>query len=142
MVVRLARGDDEIDAALELRRKVFNGEQGIRPEADQDGRDDRALHILASDEDGTLVGTCRVVIVGDVAMLGRLAVERSQRRRGVGRAVLEAAERASGAAGAQRVALHAQVPVQRFYERGGYSVYGEIFVEEGIEHVAMEKRLG
>jgi predicted GNAT family N-acyltransferase len=126
--------------ALELRRRVFSEEQGIRPEADQDGRDGEALHVIAF-HDGTLVATCRLVMVGEVAMLGRLAVQRSDRRHGVGRAVLEAAERAALAEGARRVALHAQLPVQGFYERSGYSPYGEVFEEEGIGHVAMEKRL-
>lgn len=140
MVVREARDRDEVLEALELRRQVFYVEQGIRPEADQDGRDGDALHVIAF-EDGRLIGTCRVVVAGGVAMLGRLAVERSGRRRGVGRAVLDAAERAAHAAGARRIALHAQVPVRGFYERSGYSPHGDVFEEEGIDHVAMEKPL-
>lgn len=140
MIVRLARDRDEIAEALSLRERVFTEEQGIRREADQDGRDYEATHVIAF-TDGALVGTCRIVVVGDVAMLGRLAVERDDRRRGIGRAVLEAAERAALSAGARRVALHAQMPVRDFYEQGGYSAYGDVFEEEGIEHVAMEKRL-
>lgn len=140
MIVRLARDQDEVDEALSLRRRVFTDEQGIRSDADQDGRDGDAIHVIAF-EDGALIGTCRLVVVGEVAMLGRLAVEPSLRRRGVGRAVLEAAEGSARAAGALRVALHAQVPVRDFYEHGGYRPYGEEFEEEGIGHVAMEKRV-
>jgi predicted GNAT family N-acyltransferase len=140
VVVREAQSREELAEALELRRRVFSEEQGIRPEADQDGRDGDALHVIAF-HDGALVATCRLVMVGEVAMLGRLAVERSDRRHGVGRAVLDAAEHAALSAGARRVALHAQVPVQAFYERSGYSPCGEVFEEEGIDHVAMEKRL-
>ena len=139
-MVREARSRDELIEALDLRRRVFSVEQGIRPEADQDGRDRDALHLIAVDH-RTLVGTCRLVLVGEVAMLGRLAVEREGRRSGVGRAVLEGAERSARALGARRVALHAQLPVRGFYERSGYSPYGEVFEEEGIAHVAMEKRL-
>lgn len=140
MVIREARDRRELREALSLRRRVFHEEQGIRVEADQDGRDDDALHLVAV-EDGAMVGTCRVVMVGEVAMLGRLAVEHSGRGRGVGRAVLDAAERIARAAGARRVALHAQLPVKPFYERSGYRPYGGVFEEEGIDHVAMEKRL-
>jgi predicted GNAT family N-acyltransferase len=140
VVVRLARDRAEIREALTLRERVFSGEQGIRPEADRDGRDDEALHVIAR-EDDTLVGTCRLIVSGEVALLGRLAVESSGRRRGIGKAVLEAAERSARAAGAKRIALHAQLPVRDFYERSGYSAYGDEFEEEGIEHVAMEKRL-
>lgn len=140
MVVRQARSRDELLAALELRRRVFSEEQGIRVEADRDGRDDDALQVIGF-RDGAVVATCRLVLIGEVAMLGRLAVERSERRNGVGRAVLEAAERSARAVGARRVALHAQLPVQAFYERSGYTTYGDVFQEEGIDHVAMEKLL-
>lgn len=140
VIVRVASDGTEVAEALELRRRVFSGEQGIRREADEDGRDHRALHIIAF-EDGALVGTCRMIVVGDVAMLGRLAVEQEDRRRGVGRAVLEEAERSALEAGASRIALHSQIPVREFYEKSGYLAYGDVFVEEGIEHVAMEKDL-
>lgn len=140
MVVRLARDRGEVLEALDLRQRVFSEEQGIRPEADRDGRDDDALHMVAR-EDDVLVGTCRLIVSGEVALLGRLAVEPSGRGRGIGRAVLEAAERSARAAGAKRIALHAQLPVRDFYERSGYSAYGDEFEEEGIAHVAMEKRL-
>ena len=140
MIVRLASDATEVAEALELRRRVFFSEQGIRREADEDGRDHSALHVIAF-ENGALVGTCRMIVTDGVAMLGRLAVQREDRRRGVGRAVLEEAERSAVAAGADRMALHSQMPVREFYEKSGYSAYGQVFVEEGIEHVAMEKRL-
>ena len=140
MIVRPANDRQEVGEALALRERVFHDEQGIRREADRDGRDGEALHVIAFD-DGELVGTCRVILAGEVGMLGRLAVERSGRRRGIGRAVLAAAEHEALAAGARRMTLHAQVPVQRFYERSGYTPYGDVFEEEGIAHVAMEKRL-
>ena len=140
MDVRPAQDGEEVAEALDLRRRVFWKEQGIRPQADRDGRDDWALHLIAYD-DGALVGTCRIIVAGDVAMLGRLAVDARDRRRGIGRAVLEAAERSAREAGARRVTLHAQMPALEFYEKSGYSTCGDVFVEEGIEHVSMEKRL-
>ncbi len=138
MEVRLARDDREVTAALDLRRRVFAIEQGIRPEADRDGRDGEAIHVVAVDGD-VVVGTCRLVLSGDAAMLGRLAVEPDRRRRGTGRALLAAAEGVARAEGARRVALHAQVPVLTLYEQGGYVRNGKVFEEEGIEHVSMEK---
>ena len=138
--MRLARGAGEIEEALELRQRVFSVEQGVDPEADQDGRDPEALHLIAF-ADGTLCGTCRLLMEGQVARLGRMAVDSGCRRRGVGRAVLETAERMARRAGAERVRLHAQARASDFYARSGYSPYGEPFVEEGIAHVAMEKPL-
>ena len=43
--------------------------------------------------------------------------------------------------GPDRVQLHAQMPARRVYERAGYEQVGGAFVEQGIEHVTMEKRI-
>ena len=109
-------------------------------EADRDGRDDEAVHLVAL-EDGSLIGTCRLVFRGPVARLGRMAVESGRRGRGVGRALLEEADRCALAAGASRISLHAQTHARSLYVRGGYEQRGDVFVEEGIPHVAMEKQL-
>ena len=112
----------------------------MRPEADQDGLDHEAIHVVAVD-DGDVVGTCRLVFRGEVARLGRMAVERDLRGQGLGAAVLREAEREALASGARRISLHAQLPARSLYERDGYRQDGEEFVEEGIEHVKMEKRI-
>jgi predicted GNAT family N-acyltransferase len=138
--VRVARSDDEVAAALALRSRVFCDEQGVSFEADQDGRDPEATHIVAI-EDGVVIGTCRLLFRGAVARLGRLAVEADRRGDGVGAEILREADRVAREAGSESIALHAQTYTQRLYEQAGYEEYGPTFVEEGIEHVAMEKRL-
>jgi len=138
--VREARSDDEVAAALALRSRVFCEEQGVSFEADQDGRDPEATHIVAVD-DGTVIGTCRLLFRAEVARLGRLAVQPERRGDGVAAAILREADRVAAEAGAESIALHAQTYAQSLYENVGYREYGPTFVEEGIEHVAMEKRL-
>jgi predicted GNAT family N-acyltransferase len=112
----------------------------VRPEADRDGRDREATHLVAVEE-GRVVGTCRLVFQGDLARLGRMAVEQELRGHGVGAAILREAERQAIAAGARRISLHAQLAARSLYQRGGYVEQGPEFVEEGIDHVTMEKRL-
>jgi predicted GNAT family N-acyltransferase len=138
--IRESRTEFELAEALALRERIFCGEQGVSFEADQDGRDPEATHIVALDE-GVVIGTCRLLFRGHVARLGRLAVERGRRGDGVGAEILREADRIAAEAGAESVALHAQTYAQELYERAGYEPYGPTFVEEGIEHVAMEKRL-
>jgi predicted GNAT family N-acyltransferase len=141
LIARPASDEAEVAAALGLRERVFCQEQGVPLEAERDGLDAEALHLVAL-EDGALIGTCRVVLDRAAARLGRLAVERSARRRGVGAALLAAAERAAAEAGARVVLLHAQTSAEALYARSGYVRRGEPFVEQGIDHVAMEKALG
>jgi predicted GNAT family N-acyltransferase len=138
--VRTARTEEELSAALALRDRVFCGEQGVSPEADRDGRDAEATHIVAI-QDGRLLGTCRLVFVGSTARLGRLAVESEERGRGVAGAILAEASRVAREVAAERISLHAQTYAKSLYSRAGYEESGEPFEEEGIEHVAMEKRL-
>ena len=130
MEVREASTESELAAALELRWRVFGEEQGVSFEADQDGRDAEVV-----------IGTCRLLFRGAVARLGRLAVERERRGESVAADILAEADRIAREAGSESIALHAQTYAQALYERAGYEVYGPTFVEEGIEHVAMEKRL-
>jgi predicted GNAT family N-acyltransferase len=138
--VREVRTDDELAAALELRERVFCEEQGVSFEADRDGRDPEATHIVAVDG-GRVIGTCRLLFRGGVARLGRLAVEPDRRGDGVGAAILREADRRARAAGADAISLHAQTYAKELYLRDGYEVRGATFVEEGIEHVSMEKPL-
>jgi predicted GNAT family N-acyltransferase len=140
MQIRPARSEAEVAAALDLRERVFCGEQGVALEADQDGRDDEALHVVAVQDD-RIVGTCRLVFDRDVAKLGRMAVEPGLRGHGIGAALLDAAEAEARAAGSAQVRLHAQTAAQSLYERGGFEPVGRVFIEEGIPHVTMEKRL-
>jgi predicted GNAT family N-acyltransferase len=138
--IRTARTESEVAAALALRERIFCGEQGVSFEADQDGRDPEATHIVAV-ADEIVIGTCRLLFRGPVARLGRLAVERDRRGDGVAAEILREADRIAVEAGAESIALHAQTYARALYERAGYEPYGPTFVEEGIEHVAMEKQL-
>ena len=140
MEVRPARDRDEVDQALALREQVFCVEQGVALAADQDGLDDLAIQIVAV-ESGRVIGTCRVLVEDEVGRLGRMAVEAGARGRGLGAAILAAAERSARDAGAGLMRLHAQRYIEHLYAAAGYTPYGEPFVEEGIPHVAMEKRL-
>ena len=138
--VRPAGGPEEVAAALRLRERVFTGEQGVRGDADRDGRDGDATHIVAL-EDGEVIGTCRLVFDGPVARLGRMAVEPEWRGRGVGAALLDEAERCARDAGSRRIDLHAQTPAISLYARSGFVQRGDRFYEEGIPHVSMDKAL-
>ncbi len=138
--VRRATGANELAAALALRHEVFCLEQGVPEREEVDGRDGEGIHLVAI-SGGELLGTCRILMVGATAQFSRLAVRVQMRRRGVATALLQAADAETRAASGQRLVLHAQIYAQPLYERAGYRPRGRVFVEAGIEHIAMEKRL-
>jgi predicted GNAT family N-acyltransferase len=138
--IRSAR-DDERAAALNLRRRVFCEEQGVPEHEELDGRDDEGLHLVAVDHGGSVLATCRLLFAGSTVQFSRLAVEPSERRRGIASALLTAAEQESVSGGARRMVLHAQTYALDLYVAHGWQSRGKRFVEAGIEHVAMEKSL-
>ncbi|HVE67822.1 MAG TPA: GNAT family N-acetyltransferase [Solirubrobacteraceae bacterium] len=139
--IRLARTARERDGALAVRHRVFCEEQGVAPELEVDGRDGEALHLVAV-RDGAVVGTCRLLLDGSTAKLGRLAVEADARGAGLGAAIVDAAVGEARRAGARRVTLNAQTVAVGLYERAGFAPRGGRFQEAGIEHVRMDRVLG
>lgn len=137
--VRRARDDAELTAATALAEAVFQGEQGVAPH--RDTGEPGLLRLVAVADDGTVVGCCRLVVEGEVARLGSLAVARDARGHGYGGALLAEAEREARAAGMTSIRLNAQTAALPLYERAGYLPRGRRFQAEGIEHQAMEKAL-
>ncbi|SOE02753.1 GNAT family N-acetyltransferase [Blastococcus haudaquaticus] len=125
-----------------LRTRVFVDEQGVPPEIEQDDADATAVHGIARDAAGAVVATGRLLLRGDgTATIGRMATDAAARGRGHGAAVLAELERQAAARGVVAVELHAQVTARRFYERAGYAAVGDEYVEAGIRHVTMRRRL-
>ena len=140
VAVRRARPAD-LAGAFALRLEVFCREQGVPEELERDGHDATAIHLVAVVPGGEVVGTCRLLHDGPRMRLGRMAVARAHRSRGIGADLLELAHREARDAGAREVALHAQVPVRDFYAGAGYVAEGEEFQDAGIPHVLMRRPL-
>ncbi|HEY9541543.1 MAG TPA: GNAT family N-acetyltransferase, partial [Luteimonas sp.] len=78
---------------------------------------------------------------GEPAHVGRMAVLRDWRGGGVGDALLHALLRQARELGWNDIILNAQVSAQSFYARHGFVPVGERFIEAGIEHQAMRRRI-
>jgi predicted GNAT family N-acyltransferase len=70
-----------------------------------------------------------------------MAVLPEYRGRGIGRLVLDYLVRAARSRGAAMAYLHAQVPVEGFYLKYGFTPMGGVFDEAGIAHRRMELAL-
>jgi predicted GNAT family N-acyltransferase len=139
--LRWTEGEPGLAPALALRERVFCGEQGVSIEEERDGRDAEAMHLLAFEEGGALVGTLRVLRGGEEAKIGRVAVAPAWRRRGVASRMLDAALAHAAREGCTRARLAAQTDAIELYLRAGFAVESERFMEAGIEHVWMGRAL-
>ncbi|MEP7055607.1 MAG: GNAT family N-acetyltransferase [Actinomycetota bacterium] len=130
----------ELLDAYAVRRNVFIIEQQVPESIERDHLDRTAEHVVAY-VDGVAAGAGRLVVEGGVGKVGRMAVRASARRRGIGARMLTELEAAAAESGCDVVELHAQLHAAPFYQRAGYATQGESFLEAGIEHVTMQKRL-
>ena len=129
---------------VEIRRKVFVDGQAVPIEIEFDGLDTDAEHFLAfgdGDEPPVALGTARMRIVDGAAKAERIAVLEEARGSGVGRALVESIEFHARQEGLRSVRLDAQVQAAGFYKKLGYLAEGEVFIEAGIDHRLMTKRL-
>ena len=138
--IRRARDREEMAAALALRHDVFCVEQGVPEHEELDGRDRDGIHLVAM-SGGELLGTCRVLMVGTPR--SSAAWPSARRRGGTGSPprCCGRPTRRRAPPGRSRLVLHAQTYAQPLYEHAGYRTRGRVFVEAGIKHIAMEKRL-
>lgn len=140
-VVRVKDGQG-FEQAWAVRLEVFVEEQSVPVELERDDLDEVATHWLALDDDGNVVGTVRMVEEhGDTAHLGRLAVRKPARGRGVGARLVRAVEHEGRARGLTVCVLGSQVQAVPFYERLGYHVYGQEFDDAGIPHRWMRRTI-
>ena len=121
------------DQLSEVRRAVFIDEQGVPADIEMDGQDADCHHLLATTEN-TPIGTVRLLSDGRI---GRLAVIRPYRGRGIGRQLLLAVLATARSAGFKQLYLHTQSHAQGFYAAQGFKADGGEFEEAGIDHINM-----
>jgi predicted GNAT family N-acyltransferase len=123
--------------AAPIRFTVFVEEQGVPQEIELDELDARSLHIVGF-VDGTPVATARLLPDGHI---GRMAVLKEWRGRGIGGVLLKELVKQAQRRGDTEVILSAQVHAVPFYRAHGFIPEGGEYLEAGIRHQAMKRRL-
>jgi len=142
ILVRFASTAQDREAAYELRRAVFEVEQGVPRPLDRDAYDYNADHVVAFDPEGRCVGTGRMVRLDQrTCQIGRMAVASTHRRHGIGAKVLEALERMAVLRGVGELVVHSQLPAEPFFAARSYQREGAVFAEQDVPHLRMRKVL-
>lgn len=132
--VRQANWLEDGLALRAIRKTVFIDEQNVPVELEWDGLDADCFHVLAVDASGKPVGTARLQLNGHI---GRMAVLKEWRKQGVGSALLRRLLTEISNRGIQQAALNAQTDAVRFYQKFGFQIVGDEFMDAGIPHVHM-----
>lgn len=133
-------GSADYDAACRLREDLLRRPLGLllRPE---DVADDHArLHWGAWDGEA-LVGSISLKLGEGVGTIKQLVVTDDVQGKGVGSALVNAAENAARERGFTRIDMNARDSAIPFYLRHGYATQGEPFMEVGLAHIVMVKDL-
>jgi predicted GNAT family N-acyltransferase len=136
--VEIANYDLDQAALRSVRDTVFVQEQNVPPDIELDAIDPQCRHVLARDAQGRAIGTGRLT---PQRSIGRLAVLREWRGRGVGEALLQALLDLARERRYSQVELHAQVDAIGFYEKFGFEPVGDEYLEAGIRHRTMQRAL-
>ena len=135
--LKLTRWDKDQTSLSKIRRKVFIEEQQVPEELEWDEDDKACVHILVTDNE-TPIATGRIKMDGHI---GRMAVLKEYRNKGVGSAILQALIDFSKTLKMKSVYLHAQTTAISFYEKHSFKISSEEFMDAGIPHKTMEKQL-
>jgi len=132
--LKLTRWDKEQTSLSEIRRRVFIEEQQVPEELEWDDDDKTCIHVLVTDNN-IPIATGRIKMDGHI---GRMAVLKDYRNKGIGSAVLKALINFSKTLKMKSVYLHAQTNAIPFYEKHDFKTSSKEFMDAGIPHKTMQ----
>lgn len=143
-VLQIVSTNEELAAALLVRKSVFVDEQGVSPELEIDEYDvlggDTTHAIVLLGEQVVAAGRLRPVGT-QLGKLERIAVLNEHRGCRFGIALTRYLEELALHRGLVRLTMNAQQSARNFYAKLGYVADGPEFLEAGIVHTRMMKTL-
>ena len=125
----------------ELREAVLRQPLGLSLK-DEDLSGEQNEQIIVALSDGKVVGCVMMKDIGkNIIKLRQMAVDPTFQAKGIGAALLQEAEITAVEQGYETIQLHARISAVDFYKKCGYTVVGGEFIEVGIPHLFMEKKL-
>ena len=125
-------GTKEYDQMVKLRYEVMRKPLGLSFSQDE----------LEKEKDDAIIGCCMLTkIDNNCTRLRQMAVQKNKQGKGIGESMIAFAENIARDRGYKRLMMHARDTAIGFYEKYGYKVKGNEFIEVNIKHHVMEKEL-
>lgn len=134
-------GTPEYEQMVQLRHLILRKPLGLSfTEEELDCDKDDIL--IGCSENNKLIGCCALRKMNNNTLrLRQMAVNAGLQGKGIGRAILVFAENIGRDFGYTNMIMHVRKPAIGFYEKSGYNIYGDEFIEVTLPHLAMEKSL-
>jgi predicted GNAT family N-acyltransferase len=140
MIAKLALSNEEMNSVFQVRRIVFIDEQNVPEDLEIDDLEESSTHFLAMDGERA-VGAGRFRIKDGYGKIERICVLKEERGRKIGQLLMSRIEEHARKLEMQTVKLEAQVHAIPFYEKLGFEVCSDEFMDAGIPHRLMAKSL-
>jgi predicted GNAT family N-acyltransferase len=138
--IELVTTKQQLQDAYNVRTTVFVHEQHVPADREIDEHEEIATHIVMYD-DQKPIGAARIRIIEDYGKLERICILKPYRKFGYGKHIMQKLEEIARENHVLKTKLHGQTQAIPFYERLGYNIASEVFIEENIPHVIMTKKL-
>jgi len=134
-------GSREYEQMIRLRNDILRKPLGLEFTPEELEKEKNEI-LIAAFEDEKILGCCMIVKHDEKnCRLRQMAVLNNLQGKGIGRALMTFAENIARDQGYKKLNMHARKTAIGFYERLGYSVTGDEFLEITIPHYEMEKSL-
>jgi len=134
---------EELYQILRLRSEVFVVEQDCIYQ-DIDNKDQNAIHLYYVDND-EIVAYTRIFKAGDYyenPSIGRVVVSKKERGKDLGKKIMiDSIEYIKQNIKGEKIELSAQKYLDKFYKDLGFYKIGEDYLEDGIPHQRMIKKI-
>jgi N-acetylglutamate synthase-like GNAT family acetyltransferase len=134
-------GSKEYRQMVDLRTQILRKPLGLSF-SDEELENEKDNLLIAAYEDDIMLGCCMLIQVApDTVQLRQMAVKAGLQGKGIGRVMMQFAENIARDRGNEKIIMHARKTAAGFYERLGYKIVDEEFLELNIPHYNMEKQL-
>ncbi|AZU61290.1 GNAT family N-acetyltransferase [Neobacillus mesonae] len=140
MTVKVVESQQELEDAYKVRKNVFVEEQHVPIEEEIDQFEQDAVHFVMYHEDMP-IGAGRFRIIDGIGKVERICVLEESRKLGAGKAIMDSIETYALKNGIQKLKLNAQTHAIPFYEKIGFQVVSDEFMDAGIPHKTMMKNV-
>jgi N-acetylglutamate synthase-like GNAT family acetyltransferase len=140
-IKQIDHGTKEYKQMVELRNEILRKPLGLTFDPKELDKEKHDILIAALEED-KMLGCCLLTKVDNQCVrLRQMAVQNNLQGKGIGATMMNYAENVARDAGYNKIIMHARKTTTPFFEKLGYKIAGDEFVEITIPHYIMEKRL-
>ncbi|MFP7295812.1 GNAT family N-acetyltransferase [Neobacillus niacini] len=140
MNVKVCENEKELQDAFSVRRTVFIDEQNVPEEEEIDQFEKDSAHFVSYQE-GLPIAAGRFRVLDGSGKVERICVLKEARNTGAGKAIMREIEAYAVKNGLNKLKLNAQTHAIPFYLGLGYEVVSEEFLDAGIPHKTMMKKI-